>query len=68
MIDDNLWVGMFLVDTSAASCKAFRADVRIVWREDASDLAATACIDQTMFGSNEMNQKQSLDDEDEIEM
>lgn len=60
MIDDDLRVGMFLVDTPAASCKAFRADVWVVWCEDASDLAATAYINQTEFGSGRLDGSKQL--------
>jgi hypothetical protein len=41
VIDNDLWVGMLLVDAPVATCKAFRAHVRVVGLEDAPDLAAT---------------------------
>jgi hypothetical protein len=41
MIDNDFRVGMFLVDAPAAARKAFRANIRIVGLEDASDLPAT---------------------------
>jgi hypothetical protein len=46
VIDNDLWIGMLLVDTPAAACKTFRAHVRVVGLKDASDLAATTytCI------------------------
>lgn len=42
MIDDNVSLGMLLVYTTRAPGKALSADGIVVWREDATDLAATA--------------------------
>lgn len=44
VIDNNLWVGMLLVDAARAAGEAFRADIRVVWLEDAFDFAATAWV------------------------
>lgn len=42
MIDNDLWIGVFLIDAPAAARKTFRANVRVIGLEYASDLAATA--------------------------
>lgn len=42
VINDDLWVGMFLINAPASSREAFCADVWVVGLEDAPDLAATA--------------------------
>lgn len=42
VVDNNIRTGIFLVDASATTCKAFRADIWIIRVEDAPDLAATA--------------------------
>ena len=43
MVDDDFRAGMLLIDTPAASRKAFRADVWIVGLKNASDLSTTTC-------------------------
>lgn len=42
MVDDNVGIGMLLVDTPAASCEAFCAYFWIFWGKDTSDLTTTA--------------------------
>jgi hypothetical protein len=55
VIDDHFWVGMFLVDASAAPSEALRAYVWVVGREDASNFSATtwATLDDTEYNTVE---------------
>ena len=45
VVHDDLWIRMFLVDTSASARKALCADFGVVRGEDAPDLATAACFD-----------------------
>lgn len=47
MVNDDLWIGILLVDAAAAACEAFGTDVGVIYWVDASDLSATA-LETTM--------------------
>lgn len=45
MIYDDIWTGVFLIDTFGATSEAFGTDVRIVGWKDASDLSTTTWLE-----------------------
>ena len=57
MIDDDIWIGMFLINASAAACKALGAHIGIVGLKDAPDLAATTCTFDQSFSTKIKSEK-----------
>lgn len=49
MVDNDIWIGVFLVDASAAAREALGAHIGILGLKDAPDLAATTCIFSSEF-------------------